>query len=102
MKTSMLVLTAVLALTGTAFAEGSAAPAPAPAATAAPAAAPAPAPQAAAPARRQAGYRSARYTGGEGATWKTGRDAYGFMGSYGGCRYRGHAGPNGYRLDKVC
>ena len=46
--------------------------------------------------------RSARYRGGRGATWKTGRDAYGFMGSYGGCHYRGHAGPGGYRLDRNC
>ena len=101
MKTSMLVLAAFLALTGTALAEG---PAPAPAAAPPPASAAsaAPAARAAAPAPRPRGYRSARYSGGRGASWKTGRDAYGFMGSYGGCRYRGHAGPNGYRLDKSC
>ena len=52
--------------------------------------------------RRPREYRSARYRGGNGATWKTGRDAYGFGGSYGGCSYRGNAGPNGYRLDRRC
>lgn len=52
--------------------------------------------------RRPSGYRSAAYRGGEGARWKEGRDAYGFMGSYGGCRYRGHAGPGGFRLDRSC
>lgn len=62
------------------------------------------APQAAAPAKpaKPAGYRTAKYAGGAGATWKTGRDAYGFMGSYGGCRYNGHAGPHGYRIDRAC
>ncbi len=43
-----------------------------------------------------------KYSGGEGSTWKTGRDAYGFAGSFGGCQYRGHAGPNGYHIDKSC
>lgn len=51
---------------------------------------------------KPAGYRAARYSGGEGATWKTGRDSHGFQGSYGGCQYRGHAGPNGYAIDRVC
>lgn len=53
-------------------------------------------------AAKPVGYRSAKYTGGEGATWRTGRDSHGFQGSYGGCQYRGHAGPNGYTLDRVC
>ena len=52
--------------------------------------------------RRPSGYRAASYRGGEGARWTEGRDAYGFMGSYGGCRYRGHAGPGGFRLDRSC
>ncbi|GJE59511.1 translation initiation factor IF-2 [Methylobacterium trifolii] len=52
--------------------------------------------------RRPPDYRSARYGGGRGASWRTGQDAYGFAGSYGGCRFRGHAGPNGYRLDRSC
>ncbi|WP_430912965.1 translation initiation factor IF-2 [Methylobacterium sp. sgz302541] len=51
---------------------------------------------------RTAQVRTAKYSGGEGSTWKTGRNAYGFMGTYGGCRYSGHAGPNGYTLDRVC
>ena len=46
--------------------------------------------------------RTAKYSGGEGSTWKTGKDMHGFAGTYGGCRYTGFAGPNGYRLDKVC
>ncbi|WP_375456125.1 translation initiation factor IF-2 [uncultured Methylobacterium sp.] len=71
------------------------------AAQASPSPKPAEAPQAAAPAK-PAGYRTATYAGGAGATWKTGRDAYGFMGSYGGCRYKGHAGPHGYRIDRAC
>lgn len=53
-------------------------------------------------ARRPDGYRSARYHGGRGATWREGRDAHGFQGSFGGCQYRGVAGPNGYRLDQRC
>ena len=51
---------------------------------------------------KPAGYRSASYKGGEGATWKTGRNAYGFSGSYGGCRYFGHAGRGGFSIDRVC
>ena len=48
------------------------------------------------------GLRTAKYSGGQGSTWKTGRNTHAFAGSYGGCRYTGFAGPNGYRLDKVC
>lgn len=48
------------------------------------------------------GYRSARYRGGEGSTWRSGRDSHGFQGSYGGCRYVGNAGPGGFKLDRVC
>ncbi|WP_375466373.1 translation initiation factor IF-2 [uncultured Methylobacterium sp.] len=73
------------------------------------ASAPVEASQAAAPATasqgtpvKPVGYRTAKYTGGEGATWKTGRDTHGFMGSYGGCKYSGHAGPHGYKIDRVC
>lgn len=51
---------------------------------------------------KPAGYRTAKYSGGAGATWKTGRDAYGFGGSYGGCRYSGHAGSGGYKIDRTC
>ena len=46
--------------------------------------------------------QTAKYSGGQGATWKTGKDTHAFTGTYGGCRYTGFAGPNGYRLDKVC
>lgn len=53
-------------------------------------------------ARRPEGYRSAKYYGGRGATWREGRDAHGFQGSFGGCQYRGVAGPGGYRLDQRC
>lgn len=118
MKTSVLLMGLAIALSGAAVpalaapaAAGvqAAATASGPAAAAAPAPAAAPATtrsgsraRAAAAPSRPRGYRSARYRGGEGATWKTGRDAYGFQGSYGGCRYRGNAGPNGYRLDKLC
>lgn len=51
---------------------------------------------------RPAGYRAAKWSGGEGATWKTRRDAYGFSGMFGGCRFRGSAGLHGYRLDRTC
>jgi hypothetical protein len=44
----------------------------------------------------------AKYHNGEGSTWKTGRNAYGFEGTYGGCQFRGHAGPDGYHIDKAC
>ncbi len=46
--------------------------------------------------------RSATYPGGRGTTWKTGRDSHGFAGTLGGCRFRGHASPDGYRLDRSC
>lgn len=52
--------------------------------------------------RRPSEYRAARYQGGRGATWKTGPDSHGFGGTFGGCTFRGHAGPNGYRLDRSC
>ncbi|GJD57800.1 translation initiation factor IF-2 [Methylobacterium dankookense] len=68
-----------------------------------------PGPRAERPARRQRRaarapreHRSATYPGGRGASWKTGQDSYGFAGSYGGCRFRGNAGPNGYQLDRNC
>lgn len=48
------------------------------------------------------GYRAAKYAGGEGAAWRTGQDSHGFAGTYGGCRFRGHAGPNGFTLDRSC
>ncbi|TXN42935.1 translation initiation factor IF-2 [Methylobacterium sp. WL7] len=51
---------------------------------------------------RPAGYRPAKWSAGEGASWRTGRDAYGFSGTFGGCRIRGTAGPHGYRLDRAC
>lgn len=51
---------------------------------------------------RPAGYRAVRWSGGEGASWNAGRDAYSFSGMFGGCRIRGSAGPNGYRLDRAC
>ena len=54
------------------------------------------------PPSRKPSYRATRYAGGEGASWKTGRNAYGFSGTYGGCRFTGFAGPNGYRLNRVC
>lgn len=52
--------------------------------------------------RKPAGYRTAKYSGGEGSTWKSGRNTHNFMGTYGGCSYRGFAGPNGYRIDRSC
>lgn len=52
--------------------------------------------------RKPVGYRTARYSGGEGSTWKSGRNIHNFMGSYGGCSYRGFAGPNGYKIDRSC
>ncbi|ACL61130.1 hypothetical protein [Methylobacterium nodulans] len=83
-----------------------AAPPPAPEAESAPepppAARPAPRRRAAAPAAKPAGYRSARYGGGHGATWKTGKNAYGFEGTFGGCRFVGSSGPGGYKLDRSC
>lgn len=48
------------------------------------------------------GHRSTRFNNGRGETWKSGKDEHSFLGSYGGCRYKGFAGPNGYRLDKSC
>jgi hypothetical protein len=43
-----------------------------------------------------------KYHNGEGSTWKTGRNSYGFEGTYGGCQIRGSAGPNGYHIDRAC
>ena len=60
------------------------------------------APSRPASADRPAGYRTAKWSGGEGATWKSGRDAYGFSGTFGGCRIRGITGPRGYKLDRTC
>ncbi|MGY2049535.1 translation initiation factor IF-2 [Methylobacterium sp. JK268] len=78
-------------------------PAPAPSRVEAPARevvqAPPPAPRNPA---RPAGYRSAKWDGGGGATWKTGKNAYGFEGSFGGCRFAGFSGPNGFKLDRMC
>lgn len=54
------------------------------------------------PAQKKVDERHAKYHNGEGSTWKTGRNSYGFEGSYGGCQFRGHAGPDGYHLDKAC
>ncbi len=48
------------------------------------------------------GVRHAKYRGGEGSTWKTGKNAYGFEGTYGGCVIRGTAGPHGYHIDRDC
>lgn len=53
-------------------------------------------------ARHPERYRSAKYYGGRGSTWREGRDRHGFQGSFGGCQYRGVAGPNGYRLAQRC
>ena len=49
-----------------------------------------------------AGYRTAKWSGGEGATWKTGRDGRDFSGVIGGCRITGSVGPRGYRLNRSC
>ncbi len=46
--------------------------------------------------------RHAEWKGGHGSSWKTGRNRYGFQGSFGGCRYHGFAGPNGYHIEKSC
>lgn len=70
--------------------------------------APEPVQEAVAPSRRSrdaeraTGIRKAKWSGGEGATWKTGRDAFGFSGLIGGCRIMGTAGPHGYKLDRAC
>lgn len=48
------------------------------------------------------GYHAAKWHGGHGATWRTGANAYGFSGFFGGCRYRGSASPRGYDLERVC
>ena len=52
--------------------------------------------------KKPAGYRTAKYSGGEGSTWKSGRNGHNFMGTFGGCTYRGFAGPNGYKIDRSC
>ncbi|ACL62324.1 conserved hypothetical protein [Methylobacterium nodulans ORS 2060] len=51
---------------------------------------------------RPVGYRAAKWNGGGGATWKTGRDAYGFEGTFGGCHFTGFSGPHGFKLDRSC
>ena len=48
------------------------------------------------------GPSAARFKGGQGSSWQTGRNQRGFMGTYGKCRYSGFAGPNGYKLNKAC
>ncbi|ACA17210.1 hypothetical protein M446_2772 [Methylobacterium sp. 4-46] len=53
-------------------------------------------------AERPAGYRTASWNGGRGATWKTGKNDYGFEGTFGGCRFAGFSGPGGFKLDRVC
>ncbi len=55
-----------------------------------------------APPPKRTNERHVKYHNGEGSTWKTGRNAYGFEGSFGGCQFRGHAGPDGYHIDKAC
>jgi hypothetical protein len=44
----------------------------------------------------------AKWHNGHGSTWKSGRDKYDFIGSYGGCKYRGSAGTWGYHIDRTC
>ena len=51
---------------------------------------------------RTAEIRKARWSGGEGAVWKTGRDARAFTGTFGGCRFSGAVGPRGYTIDRAC
>lgn len=58
-------------------------------------------PSASGPLRTNA-YRTAKWSDGEGSSWKTGRDAYGFSGMLGGCRIHGTAGPRGYSLNRAC
>lgn len=48
------------------------------------------------------GHQSRKFHGGEGSSWKTGRNSYGFQGRYGGCQYVGGAGPGGYRINRIC
>jgi hypothetical protein len=55
-----------------------------------------------APASKKVAEHQVKYHNGEGSTWKTGRNSYGFEGSFGGCQFRGHAGPDGYHVDKAC
>ncbi len=54
------------------------------------------------PAPKKVAEHHAKFHNGEGSTWKTGRNSYGFEGSFGGCQFRGHAGPDGYHIDKAC
>ncbi len=56
----------------------------------------------AAPVQKKVDEHHAKYHNGEGSTWKTGRNSYGFEGTYGGCQFRGHAGLDGYHIDKAC
>jgi hypothetical protein len=88
---------------------GPSAPAPAPSAYEEPAPRPEPAyvppprrGSRTAPSARPAEYRTASYHGGQGATWKTGRNEYGFEGTFGGCRFTGFSGPRGFKLDRNC
>ncbi|WP_020174804.1 hypothetical protein [Methyloferula stellata] len=55
-----------------------------------------------APVQKRVDEHHAKYHNGEGSTWKTGRNSYGFEGTYGGCQIRGTAGPNGYHIDRAC
>ena len=55
-----------------------------------------------APSDRRAGYRSARFAGGGGSTWRMGRNTHAFAATIGGCRISGFAGPGGYKLDRAC
>jgi hypothetical protein len=51
---------------------------------------------------RTAEVRTAKWSGGEGAVWKTGPDARAFTGTFGGCRFSGAVGPRGYTIDRAC
>ncbi|MGY2046648.1 translation initiation factor IF-2 [Methylobacterium sp. JK268] len=51
---------------------------------------------------RPVGRRSAQWKGGGGSTWKTGKNAYGFEGKFGGCHFSGLSGPHGFKLDRAC
>ncbi|TGD95746.1 translation initiation factor IF-2 [Methylobacterium nonmethylotrophicum] len=46
--------------------------------------------------------RTAKWAGGEGAVWTTGRDARAFTATFGGCRISGGVGPRGYTIDRAC
>lgn len=50
----------------------------------------------------QARPRPARQANGAGSLWRTAGGGHAFSGSFGGCRFTGFAGPNGYRIDRAC